>query len=214
MKLTTLLIFGVFTVGSACSIADHRDHHGHRDCGDKHHRHAHKHGNYLPPAHRGASRYSSVSPGGHRNNAPAENYARVIHVEPVYRYYSQPVSEHSCIEYESPRSAYNSHTATVLGAVIGTALGHRIGDAHGDPKAAAVAGGLLGATVGRDIGHRASYNRGLRVQGPCRVRSQSETRRELVEYRVTYRYNGQTHYANMDYDPGEWLQLDVSVTPA
>ena len=77
-----------------------------------------------------------------------------------------------------------------------------------------MAGGLLGASVGRDIDRRASYNRGLRVEGPCRVGSHVESRRELVEYKVTYRYNGRVHHARMDHDPGEWVKLDVNVSPA
>ena len=77
-----------------------------------------------------------------------------------------------------------------------------------------MAGGLLGASVGRDVGHRASYKRSLRVEGPCRIRQHEETRRQLVEYKVSYRYNGEVHLARMDYDPGEWVKLDVNVTPA
>ena len=46
------------------------------------------------------------------------------------------------------------------------------------------------------------------------MRQQEETRRQLVEYKVTYRYNGEVHSARMDYDPGEWIKLDVDVTPA
>jgi uncharacterized protein YcfJ len=189
MKLTTVLIFGVFAIGSAYSQADHRCDHNHKHHGRGHNKHNEHH-----------SREAS--------------YARVIDVEPVYRYYKEPARDHSCARYEPGRAAYNSHTATVLGAVIGGALGHRIGDSHGDPAVAAVAGGLLGASVGRDIDRRASYNRGLRVEGPCRVTHREETRRQLVEYKVSYRYNGEVHLARMDYDPGEWVKLDVNVTPA
>jgi uncharacterized protein YcfJ len=35
-----------------------------------------------------------------------------------------------------------------------------------------------------------------------------------VEYQVTYRYNGEVHRTTMDYDPGEWVKLDVDITPA
>ena len=138
----------------------------------------------------------------------------MIEVEPVYRYYKEPVNAHSCLRVESGRASYNSYTGTVLGAVVGGALGHRIGDSHGDPKVAAVAGGLLGASLGRDIGHRVRENQRLRIEGPCRVRQYEETRRQLVEYKVTYRYNGAVHLARMDYDPGDWVKLDVNVAPS
>ena len=141
-------------------------------------------------------------------------YAKVIHVEPVYRTYSIPASNNSCIRYDHSIPVRTSFTATILGAVIGGALGHKIGDAHGDPGAAAIAGGLIGASVGHNIDRRHSYNRQLLVAGPCRSDRHSETVRELVEYKVTYRYNGKVHEARMDYDPGKWVKLNVDVSPA
>ena len=71
MKLSTLLIAGVFALGSAYSVADHRGH-GHRahhDC--HHHKVKHKYaGEYRK--HRGT----------YRERAVAE-YGRVLSVEPV-----------------------------------------------------------------------------------------------------------------------------------
>ena len=141
-------------------------------------------------------------------------YGKVVQVEPVYRTYTRPVQDTSCLRRDPERVRFVSYTGTVLGAVVGGALGHRIGDAHGDPGAAAVAGGLLGASIGRSIDHNIAYNRGLRVTGPCRVRHQQETVRELVEYKVSYRYNGRVHHARMNHDPGEWIKLNVDVSPA
>jgi uncharacterized protein YcfJ len=141
-------------------------------------------------------------------------YGKVVHVEPVYRTYTRPARYNSCLRRDPERGHFVSYTGTVLGAVVGGALGHRIGDAHGDPGAAAIAGGLLGASIGRSIDHSISYNQGLRVSGPCRVRHQREKVRELVEYKVSYRYNGRVHYARMDHDPGKWVKLDVDVSPA
>ena len=202
MKLTTVLIAGVFTLGSAYSFADHRGH-GHHVHHHYHH-HAGKHG--LARGHHKQHR-------SYRERQVAD-YGRVISVEPVYRYYREPVNDHNCARYDDRAPNYTSYTGTVFGAVIGGALGHRIGDAHGDPDAAAVAGGLLGAAIGHDIDRRARYYRGVRVEGPCRVTHRERTRRELVEYQVTYRYNGEVHRTTMDYDPGEWVKLDVDITPA
>ncbi len=202
MKLSTVLIAGVFTLGSAYSLADHRSHghHAHHKC----HHHVAK--------HKQAREYRNHRKAYRERDTGV--YGRVLHVEPVYRYYSQPVTDHSCRRYDASAPNYTSYTGTVFGAVVGGALGHRIGDAHGDPEAAAVAGGLLGAAIGRDIDRRAQYYRGMRVDGPCRVSHRQHSRRELVEYQVTYRYNGEVHRANMDYDPGEWVRLNVDITPA
>jgi uncharacterized protein YcfJ len=175
MKLTTVVILGLFTMASTQALADHRHH-------DKHYR-----------------------------NQP---YGKVVHVEPVYRSYTRPVRDTSCLRRDPERVQFVSYTGMVLGAVVGGALGHRIGDAHGDPGVAAIAGGLLGASIGRTIDHNISYNQGLRVTGPCRVRHQQETVRELVEYKVSYRYNGRVYHARMDHDPGEWVKLDVDISPA
>ena len=137
MKLTTALIFGVFTLGSAYSQADHRyDDHKHHGRG--HYKHSEHRHHRACEHHRDTRGHEDA---GHRDGYTDAGYARVINVEPVYRYYKEPVRDHSCVRYEPGRAAYSSHTATVLGAVIGGALGHRTGDAHGDPTVAAVAGG-------------------------------------------------------------------------
>jgi uncharacterized protein YcfJ len=211
MKLTTVLIASVFTLGSTFTLAD-RHHNNAKHWG--HHKHGPGCTHTQVVRERVIHEYRNTESREYRNHEYEGNYARVVSVEPVYRYVREPVRDHSCVEYDRSRSNYSSHTATVLGAVIGGALGHRIGDSHGDPKVAAVAGGLLGASVGRDIDQRASDYRGVRIEGPCRVSSNTYSRRELVEYKVAYRYNGSIHYARMDYDPGEWVQLDVSFTPA
>lgn len=210
MKLTAVILAGTFTLASASVLADHR----HYDSEWHHHKKAEHHYQKASKHYRLARRHERQASREIRAHLTREQYGRVIDVEPVYRYYREPVTTRSCLSHDTGRATYTSYTGTVLGAVIGSALGHRIGDAHGDPTAAAVAGGLLGASVGRDMDRRAAYNRGLQVDGPCRVRQVEQTRRQLVEYKVSYRYNGEVHHARMDYDPGEWVKLDVEATPA
>lgn len=141
-------------------------------------------------------------------------YGKVIHVEPVYRTYTAQASNNSCISYDRSIPVRTSYTGTILGAVIGGALGHKIGDSHGDPGTAAIAGGLIGASFGHSIDQRSRHNRQLRIAGPCRSDNRPTTVRELVEYKVTYRYNGRVHEARMDHDPGEWVELNVDISPA
>ena len=125
MKLTTVLIAGVFALGSNVTLADHGKKNGwHKDhrnysahCSHEERRHRVVIHEYQQPVSR---TYRE------RDRAYRDNYPEVVSVEPVYRYYNEPVQDHSCVQHNDRRSGQNSHTATVLGAVIGGALGHRI----------------------------------------------------------------------------------------
>ncbi len=135
-------------------------------------------------------------------------YGKVVSVEPIYRYVDTGYRRDSCVRYMDDGRRHDSYTSTLLGAIIGGAVGHRLGDKHGDPEVAAVAGGLLGASIGRDVGKRIQHNRRVVVDGPCGY-SNDSPRREVVEYAVRYRYNGEVYHTRMDHDPGEWIALDV-----
>ena len=140
-------------------------------------------------------------------------YGRVVSVEPVYPVTTYGGSRDSCIRRIDDGRSYNSRTPTLLGAIIGGALGHRIGDRHGDPEVAAIAAGILGASIGRDVGRHLRESRSIVVDGPCGAHRSRQTRREPVEYVVRYRYNGRLYRTRMDYDPGEWIALDVDIEP-
>lgn len=150
------------------------------------------------------------TPGHHRRGKRSYRdevvYGRVISVEPIYRV-SAP-RHRSCVRYLDNERRRDSYTPTLLGAIIGGAVGHRIGDNHGDAGAAAIAGGLLGASIGRDVGQHMDRSRRVVVDGPCGYGG-DHARREVVEYAVRYRYNGEVYHTRMDHDPGEWIALDV-----
>ena len=75
----------------------------------------------------------------------------------------------------------------------------------------AIAAGILGASIGRDVGEHLHESRRIVVDGPCGAHRTREARREPVEYVVRYRYNGKLYSTRMDYDPGEWIALDVDI---
>lgn len=170
--------------------------------------------------HRPATgKYQNRPARGHGRNdyrEPGDSvfYGKVIDVEPVYRLEAYRPGHASCIRRLDQGRPRTSYTPTVLGAIVGGVVGHRLGDHRGDPEVAAIAGGILGASVGRDIGNRLAENRYLAVDGPCFPRRGRVVGREVVEYIVTYRYNGEIFRTSMDYDPGEWVALDVDVKPA
>ena len=145
---------------------------------------------------------------GNRSHDHGVVYGKVVSVEPIYRYVDSGQRRASCVRYVDDHRPRGSHTTTVLGAIIGGAVGHRLGDKHGDPGVAAIAGGLLGASIGRDVGDHLDHRRRVVVDGPCGYRD-DHRRREVVEYAVRYRYNGEEYHTRMDYDPGEWIALDV-----
>ena len=190
-----------------------------RDCGDHSH-HARKHAAHHDwKAHKHWQKHSRKQERKqarkHRRDARHSytELARVIDVEPVYRYYTQTTEHNSCLRREVTSSAYNSWTPAILGAVIGGTVGHKIGDSYGDADVAAVAGGVLGATLGRDVARHNRESRALHVSGPCRPEKPERVRREPLEYVVTYRYNGQVYRTHMDHHPGDWVELDVKLKP-
>ena len=197
MNYRKLVVAMALVVGAGVANAGPGHHHGK---GWKH-KHSHNH-------------HKVVHHVVHHNSRVSQPYGEVVQVEPVYQWRNVVREEQSCVKYKPGYRGVSSYTPSILGAVIGGALGHRIGDAHGDPNAAAIAGGLLGASIGHDIGRNNAYRRGLEVSSPCRTQYHSEPQRELVEYRVTYRYNGQTYHTTMDQHPGDWIKLDVEVRPA
>jgi uncharacterized protein YcfJ len=202
MKLTTLGVMTVVTLSATLAAnvanADHKRH------SYKHHQ------DRISQHHNKGSQHHDRD----QKHSKRYRYGEVLDVEPVYRYYHEPAREVSCRRYNDRVQPYTGYTSTIVGAVIGGALGHTIGDHHGDPEVAAIAGGLLGASLGRSIDRRVAYNRQFVVDGPCGVSGRDRERRQLVEYKVRYRYNGRTHYARMDHDPGNWVKLNVDITPA
>lgn len=221
MKQKLLILTGVLALAPTLAVADYC-----RDCRDDAHTHTYQHDHRHYDGHdqkawkktwKKAQRKHARE---HRrvvfhngNDFSSTAYARVVDVEPVYRYYTQTVQDTSCLQRNRQYTGHTNWAPAVLGAVIGGAVGHRVGDAQGDPDAAAIAGGLLGAAIGRDVAVRERESRALSVRGPCQSVQRETRSREPVEYVVTYRYNGQVYRTHMDRHPGEWVELDVNINP-
>jgi uncharacterized protein YcfJ len=214
MKKTLAIATCLIAFGPAAALADSYRHatvvvHSHPGHGVTRH--------VFREVVRGASHRNAGKSNYQRYRASRDDlvYGRVISVEPVYQVTHYDSRHDSCVRRVDSGPSYRSHTSTVLGAVIGAAVGHSLGDSHGDPKAAAIAGGVLGASIGRDIGNHARESRRLAVTGPCLPAAAPQySRREVVEYVVRYRYNGDVYRTSTNYDPGEWIALDVDINPA
>lgn len=138
--------------------------------------------------------------------------AKVLSSTPVYERVSEPRRE-CWTEYEG-RETYRSGNNTggaILGAVVGGLVGSTVGKGDGKVAAAAV-GAATGAVIGDRWNDRGGYRYEERPVERCRV-SESH-RQEIVGYDVVYRYNGRDYATRLPYDPGRWIDLEVSIAVA
>jgi uncharacterized protein YcfJ len=133
------------------------------------------------------------------------------------------------------RGLGNNTSGALLGAVVGGALGNQVG--KGDGRTAATIGGaVIGALIGSKSNGGNGYNNyqsGNGVVIRCRPvngyggdqypngqyansqynNGQYPNSQQVVGYRVTYRYAGQTYYAVTGYHPGSTMRVLVDVRP-
>ena len=134
--------------------------------------------------------------------------------------------------YRSSESSSRHSTGSVIaGSLIGGVIGNQLGRGHssGSRTRATVAGAILGGAIGSESGRQVSRHR--RHQEPqhqpesqpiyetreierCKRVVESRSERKLKHYSVTYRYKGRTFTTQMPRDPGNQIELQVSVAPA
>ncbi len=158
---------------------------------------------------------------GRHDRGHYSDYARVEHVEPVYRVVNVPVSHEECgyeevtrySEHNSRRS--ESYTPMILGGILGGVVGNRFGKGGGN-KALTIAGTVLGASVGNDVSaNNHSQAQPYRTtERRCHTVTDYREQQELEGYRVTYRYNGRSYTTTMPRDPGDRIRVNVDVRPA
>lgn len=116
-------------------------------------------------------------------------------------------------EYER-NSYYNSGDRDVGGAIIGSIAGGLLGSQIGKGKgriAGAAVGAATGAIVGDRIDNSGQQGYSNRPVERCTVSDNWQT--VTRGYLVTYRYNGRTYSTTMPSDPGDTINLRVSVVP-
>ena len=146
--------------------------------------------------------------------------AKVVAVEPLYETVTYEVPREQCHVQRVPyrhHAGYRSSTAPIVGAIIGGALGNAVGRHKTNKQVGTVVGAILGGSIGADISRRNRQHRhdaGYRDEQVCRVVNEIREEEQLLGYRVTYRYAGETYTTRMDRDPGPSLRVRVRVTPA
>ena len=146
-------------------------------------------------------------------------YAEVIESRPIYRVVEVSTPQEQCWEEELAVDRYSdrkrSNTPVLVSTLIGGAIGNAVGHNRSNKRVGAVLGAMLGHSIGRDIirqGDRPEYREYQTVQRCDTVYQQHEEER-LVGYQVTYLYNGEEFSIRTESDPGEQIQLRVSVQP-
>ena len=153
-------------------------------------------------------------------------YARVVDVEPLYRYETVQTPHEECwtrTTYRTERQRRDrrqggSALPTIAGGVIGGVIGRQFGSGDGR-DAMTVVGTLVGAAIGhsssqhRSNGYRHSSSRSAPVER-CETWYETEERQTVKAYRVTYRYAGRTYKTRTRHHPGDRIRVHVNVTPA
>lgn len=180
------------------------------------------------PAQAGSPGYNSHHNGYSVDSAP------VTHVEPIYETVRIETPRRECRTEAVERRARHhgshrqakghSYTPQLIGAVIGAGLGRKFGSGRGKDLGT-VAGAVLGASVGRDInrdhrrrnGHHSDYHAADRTYVEhvevCEDVSNFHDEQRVIGYKVQYRYNGQDYWTETDRDPGDRIEVRVSVSP-
>ncbi len=149
------------------------------------------------------------------------DYARVVDVEPIVRYFSVKTPHRECYdevvyEYDRPWRRRGTAGPTIAGAILGGVIGHQFGSGRGNDLAT-VAGAVIGSAIANDRASRRAYHHSepsTRTVERCSVSYDYHEEERIDGYRVTYRYNGQRFTTRTRHHPGGRIRVRVNVTPA
>ncbi len=143
-----------------------------------------------------SARVISVTPHTERINSPRQE-CRVDYSHNMN--YSYPSAEHSV-------------AGAIIGGVAGGIIGNQVGRGGGRVVATAI-GAVTGAIVGDHIDndHQGGRYYGERPVERCSVVDDWQT--VTRGYQVTYRYNGRDYTTMMPSDPGNTVNIRVSIAP-
>jgi len=138
--------------------------------------------------------------------------AEVISSTPIYQTVEIPSEREVCWNEEVQYRRGKSKTPSLVGGLIGGAVGNQFGGGNGR-RALTVAGALIGASIGNDSARKNARRSDVEVEQRCRVEREYFEEERITGYRVRYEYNGQEYTTRTDQDPGEYIDLRVSVSP-
>ena len=147
------------------------------------------------------------------------DYAPVVEVRPIVQIVEITTPQEQCWqeEYLVDREYGRNRSATpsILGAIIGGAIGNELGHNKSNQRVGTVVGAVLGHSVARDImrQQQGPTVREVETVERCETVYQNHEEERIVGYNVTYSYNGQDYTVRTDRDPGDQIQVRVSVQP-
>jgi uncharacterized protein YcfJ len=160
----------------------------------------------------GTSADGGTASGTAAAQAEADNYGKVVSVDPVRKTVNKPrqVCKDEVITHTTPPKDEHRIAGTAIGAVAGGLLGNQIGGGKGKTLAT-VAGAVGGGYAGNRIqANRQHANTTSSVERHCDTVNDTSTK--LVGYDVRYEYKGVTRTVRMDHDPGDRVKVEEGVT--
>lgn len=137
---------------------------------------------------------------------------RVLKVTPQYERVNTPRQTCDTQYREVVVQPRKSMTGSVIGGIAGGLLGSQIGKGNGRVAAAAIGAGI-GAITGDRISRRQPSASQVRSEPYEVCRTVDRWHREKVGYLVDYEYQGRQYTMQTDCHPGDYVDLDVTVTP-
>lgn len=138
----------------------------------------------------------------HYDNVRYER-AKVLYAEPVSGYSESRYPRERCY---TTSSGSDRRKGSIVGAVVGSVVGYKLGGDRGEKRLGSVAGAVVGSAIGQSV---ADKGRDSRYR--CEVVQERYGHAAIIGYNVTYKYKGQRYTTFMDYDPGRWVDVEVSV---
>lgn len=136
--------------------------------------------------------------------AGAQEVGQVLSSVPVIQQVAVP--RQVCSQQPVAVQPSTSGGGAVIGAIVGGVVGNQFG--HGSGRAAATAVGMMGgALLGNTVEANGQQNQ---VQNVSQCSTQTFYENRTVGYNVTYEYAGRQYQAQLPYDPGPTIRLQVT----
>jgi uncharacterized protein YcfJ len=129
-----------------------------------------------------------------------QEIGRVLSTTPVVQQVAVP---RQVCNAPQPVQSQSSGGGALIGAVVGGLLGNTIG--HGGGRAAATGVGVI---AGAAVGDRIESQGQPQMAQQCYTQTSYENR--TVAYNVTYEYAGRQYTAQLPYDPGPSIRLQIT----